>query len=102
MANQSSNYLISCIDFVENYSLMEQNEIQTQHWHNFQITILVHLTWRINLNFRVGNDGKTRVITEYHFYISYDRTHESICSTLFQMTLELAPSTKYRTPLLNT
>jgi len=51
---------------------MEQNEIQTQHWHNFQIIILVHLTWKINPNFRVGDEEKTKVITEYHYYISND------------------------------
>jgi hypothetical protein len=44
MANQSPDCLVSCVDFADNYSFMEQNEIQTQHWHKFQITILVHLT----------------------------------------------------------
>lgn len=79
MANQSSNCLVSCVDFAENYSFMEHNEIQTQHCQNFQITILVHLTWRINPNFKVGNDEKTKVITKYHFYNSNDRT----CDNLF-------------------
>jgi len=73
MANQSLDYLVSYIDFAKNYSFMEQNEIQTQHWHSFQITILVHLTWRINPNFGVGDDEKTRMITEYHFYILDDQ-----------------------------
>ncbi len=41
-----TRYFVSYVDFFENYSFMESNEIQTQHWHNFQITILVHLTWR--------------------------------------------------------
>ncbi len=78
MANQSPDCLISCVDFVKNYSFMEHNEIQTQHWHNFQITILVHFTWRINPNFNVGDDEKTRVIIEYHFYISNDYTHDNL------------------------
>ncbi len=73
MANQSS-----CVDFVENYSFMEHNEIQTQHWYNFHITILIHLTWRINLNFNVGDDEKTRVIIEYHFYILDDRNDDNL------------------------
>jgi hypothetical protein len=72
MKNQSLDCLVSCVDFAENYSFMEHNEIQTQHWHNFQITILVHLTWRINPTFRVRDDENTRVITDYHFYILDD------------------------------
>ncbi len=77
MANQSPDYLVSYVDFAKNYSFMQLNEIQTHHWHNFQITILVHLTWRINHNFSVGNDEKTRMITKYHFYISNDCIHDN-------------------------
>jgi hypothetical protein len=57
---------------------MEQNEIQTQHWYNFQITILVHLTWRINPNFRHGDDEKTKVISEYEFHISDTHKHANL------------------------
>lgn len=104
MANQSLDCFVSYIDFAKKYSLMEQNEIQTQQWHDFKITILVHLTSRINPNFGVGDDEKTRVIIEYHFYILDDRTHDNpfICSTLFKMALELALSTKYKTPTKHT
>jgi hypothetical protein len=58
------------------------------------------LTWRINPNFGVGDDEKTRVIIEYHFYILDDQIHDNpfICSTLLKMALELALSTKYKTP----
>jgi hypothetical protein len=69
MANQSLDCLVSCVNFADNYSFMEQNEIQTQHWHNFQITILVHLTWRINPNFSIGDDEKTRVILSMTFIV---------------------------------
>jgi hypothetical protein len=78
MANQLLDIIVSCIDFVENYSFMEQNEIQTQHWYNFQITNLMHLTWRINPNFMHGNDKKTKVITEYHFYILDNCKHDNL------------------------
>jgi hypothetical protein len=36
--------LISCIDFSENYILKVQNEIQSMHWYNDQVNILVHIT----------------------------------------------------------
>jgi hypothetical protein len=39
---------------------------------------LVHLTWKINFNFKIGDDEKTRVITKYHFYILDDRTHDNL------------------------
>ncbi len=55
-----------CSVFLPN-SFMEHNEIQTQHWHNFQIIILVHLTWRINHNFNIRDEEKARVNIEYHF-----------------------------------
>ena len=45
-----SDTLISCVDFSENYTLKIQNEIQSMHWHNEQITILVHITYRLNPN----------------------------------------------------
>ncbi len=44
MANQSPDCFVSYVDFSKNYSFMESNEIQTKHWHNIQIIILVHLT----------------------------------------------------------
>ncbi len=78
MANRSPNILVSYIDFAKNYSFMEHNEIKTQHWYNFQITIIVHLTWKINLDFKHGNDEKTKMIIEFHFYISDDRKHDNL------------------------
>jgi hypothetical protein len=32
----------------------------------------------INLDFSVGDDEKTREITEYHFYISDNRNHDNL------------------------
>ncbi len=49
--NQASYILAFCVDFAENYSFMNENDIQTQQWYKFQITIVVHPTWRINADF---------------------------------------------------
>jgi hypothetical protein len=32
-----NGYVISCIDYSENYTTRVQNEIQNMHWHNFQV-----------------------------------------------------------------
>ncbi|KAG0572176.1 hypothetical protein KC19_VG074600 [Ceratodon purpureus] len=45
--------VMSLIDFAENYSFKGQDEIQSQHWFNFQLTILVHITYRKNLSSRI-------------------------------------------------
>jgi hypothetical protein len=62
--------LISCVDFSENYTLKVQNEIQSMHWHNNQITILVHITYRLNL--------EPLLLKEFHYYVSDDKTHDSL------------------------
>ena len=46
------------------------------HWHSYQITILVHITWVRNPT-PDPNDESTRNIMEYHFYISDDKKHDS-------------------------
>ena len=40
--------IVSVIDFAKNYSFKWQNEVQSQHWFSFQVTILVHITFRIH------------------------------------------------------
>lgn len=37
-------FVISCVDFFESYTMNIQNEIQNMHQHNFQISILVHIS----------------------------------------------------------
>ncbi len=37
--------VISIVDFVKNYSFEVQNEVQSMHWHSYQINILVHITF---------------------------------------------------------
>ena len=46
------------------------------HWHSYQISILVHITYVRNPH-RDPHDDSTRNITSYHFYISDDMKHDS-------------------------
>lgn len=48
MDNFPLDTILSQIDFAENYSFEMQNEIQSMHWHSFQITILVHITFSVD------------------------------------------------------
>jgi len=40
--------VLSLIDFIENYYSKREDEIQEQHWFNFQLSILVHITYQVN------------------------------------------------------
>jgi hypothetical protein len=68
--------MVSVVDFAENYSFEIQNEVQSMHWHSYQISILVHITWVRNPA-ADPNDESTKNIMTYHFYISDDPCHDS-------------------------
>jgi hypothetical protein len=40
--------VLSLIDFIENYYSKREDEIQEQHWFNFQLSILVRITYQVN------------------------------------------------------
>jgi hypothetical protein len=46
-------------------------------WYNFQISILVHITYRINFEFSVIDFQSSRMLKEVHYYISDDKTHDN-------------------------
>ena len=69
--------LISCVDFSENYTLKVQNEIQSMHWHNEQVTILVHITYRLNPEWCMENE-EPFLLKEIHYYVSDDKIHDSL------------------------
>ncbi len=48
--NLTNEQIVIVIDFVDNYYFKQRNEIQFQHWLSWQVTILVHLTFRTNPN----------------------------------------------------
>ena len=65
--------ILSVVDFVENYSLQPQNEIQSQYYHSKQVSIMVHITYRHGLDSMKEN---RMILKESHFYIGDDRTHD--------------------------
>lgn len=65
-----SDVVVSVIDFAENYSFKEQNEIQSMHWYSAQVTILVQITYM-----RTPTQDILKVI---HFYISDDKMHDTL------------------------
>jgi hypothetical protein len=56
---------------------MVQNEISNMHWHNFQITIPVHITYRQNPNFDLVVP-EFRLLKEVHYYVSNDSSHDTL------------------------
>jgi hypothetical protein len=70
--------ILSYIYFSENYAFKTQNEVQDMHWYNFQITILVHITYRMNLNFDPTIFQCSWILKGVHYYVSDDKTHDSL------------------------
>jgi hypothetical protein len=58
--------IMSLIDFAKNYNFKEQNEVQEQHWYNFQMTILVHITYMVNPNYNQDDPRNSWLLTKYH------------------------------------
>lgn len=77
MSTLPEDTILSHIDFAENYSFQQQNEIQSMHWTSHQVTILVHLTYRLNPSFDPTNPH-SKYLKESHFYISDDREHDTL------------------------
>ena len=76
--NLKQGEMLSLVDFAQNYSYKGQNEIQSQHWFSFQCTILVHITYQINASHNPDDPKSKRLQTQYHYYISDDRVHDSL------------------------
>jgi len=53
------------------------NEIQIMHWHNFYVSILVHICYRKLAHGRTLKDG-SRVVKEVHYYVSNDTMHDTL------------------------
>ena len=84
--------ILYCIDFNQNYSMKVHDEVQLMHWHSQQITILVHITYRVNPDY---NDqlSNTRILKETHYYLSNEKEHDSLCLARFQVALGIPQAT---------
>ena len=47
------------------------------HWHSQQITILVHITYRLNPKYD-DQFPKSRILKETHYYLSDEKEHDSL------------------------
>jgi len=60
------------IDFVENYTLAPQEEIQSQYYNSVQVFIFVHIVYRHVIDSTKDNKIFLR---EHHFYITDNWLH---------------------------
>jgi len=56
------------MDFSENYAMKVQNEIQDMHWFSFQVTVLVHITFKHNRDYD-PTVNMSRIFKEVHYYV---------------------------------
>ncbi len=55
--------ITSLINFAKTYSFKKQNEVQERHWYNFQMTILVHITYMVNPNYNQDDPKSCQFLT---------------------------------------
>lgn len=69
------------VDFDGNYNFEIPKEMQSMHWHNYQIAILVHICWMQKLNPN-PHDLNSHILMKYHFYILDDNYFLQHCLVL--------------------
>ena len=57
------------IDFVENYTLQPQNEVQAKYYTSQYVSIFIHITF---MHSPKSIEDDRKILREYHFYISDD------------------------------
>ena len=71
--------ILSAVDFAENYTFQPYHELQSMHWLQHQITILVHICYRWNPIYLADQtSGAPKLLTEYHYYISDAPEHDTL------------------------
>ncbi len=67
------------VNFAENYTFQEYNEVQEMHWHSFQLIVLVHICYQWNPKYLVDLDsGTEKLITKYHYYLFDNIKHNTL------------------------
>jgi hypothetical protein len=77
LENLTHDIVLLCVDFSKNYALKIQNEIQGMHWHNFQMSILVHISYLRNPT-PDPIDAESKIIKEVHYFIFDDTSHDTL------------------------
>jgi hypothetical protein len=70
--------VFSCVDFFENYNIKIQNEVQSMHWHNFQVTILVLIRYQPSLVLHDLINLDSSLIKEVHYFVLDDTSHDTL------------------------
>ena len=80
LKNFPNTTIVSCIDFSENYAFKMQNEVQDIHWFNFQVSILVHITYRESPTYISfdSSDESNRILKEVRYYVLDDKQHDTL------------------------
>jgi hypothetical protein len=58
-----------------------QNEVQDIYWYNFQVSILVHITYMQNQLYD-PSDASTWILKEIHYYLSDDEQHNTLFDSI--------------------
>ena len=66
--------IVPIFDFSKNYTLKPQNEVQPMYYNSTQVSIFVHIGF---IHAHDSTKEDTKLLREYHFYISDDQTHSS-------------------------
>ena len=66
--------IVLVVDFVENYTLQPQNEVQEKYYSSQYVSIFVHITF---MHSPTSTKDDRKILREYHFYISDDRSHST-------------------------
>jgi hypothetical protein len=79
LKNNLGGCILYCIDSSKNYVFKTQNDVQDMHWYNFQINIMVHITYRKNLDFdNTTPDQNPPFLKKVHYYILDNKIHDSL------------------------
>ncbi len=71
---------MSIVDFAENCTFEVQNEMQSMHWHSYQKSILVHISFCHNLT-PDPYDEDFKILKKYHFIFQMIiNTIQSLCN----------------------
>jgi hypothetical protein len=52
--------------------------MKNMHWYNFQINILVHITYIVNPEFGLKSPENPQILKKVHYYKSDDKNHDSL------------------------
>lgn len=54
------------VDYANNYNFQVKNEVKYMHWHSYQITMLMQITWAKNPTPHPHDECSKNIMT-YHF-----------------------------------